>query len=125
MAVDTREIEVRIRDEIDGEIGEICVIHLGRGQSLFDILAAKRPFVSWFNVRSVYLHASPALNLNPRGSTVTQSRFRVDTWGENLFTTNNPRHRLTLTLDPVGEGGSGAAGAGRCLPRVARPPRGA
>jgi len=122
---DAKRIEVTIRDEIDGDTTETCVMYLGRGQLICAILEARRPLVNWYNVRSVNQHTSPHLNWNPRDSTPIQTRLIVNTWGERLWQgANNREHRLTLTLDPVRVLSSGVV-ARRCLPSVKPPGRGA
>jgi len=68
---DAKRIELTIRDEIDGDITETCVIYLGRGQLICAILEARRPLVNWYNVRSVNQHTSPHLNWNPRDSVLS------------------------------------------------------
>jgi hypothetical protein len=109
MSADTRDIEVRIWDEIDSGVTETCVIRLERGQNLCDVLESKRALVWWYHVYSINLHTSPPLNWRPRESTPTQTRFMVNRWGESLFDWHTREHCLKLHLDvPVVRADGGA-----------------
>ena len=116
MAGETRDIEVRIWDEIDSGVTETCVIRLERGANLCDMLESKRALVWWYHVYSMNLHTSPPLSWRPRESTPAQTRFVVNEWGERLFDWDTREHRLKLHLDrPVA-----AARRGVPAPRPAR-----
>ncbi len=118
MSADTRDIEVRIWDDLDHGVTETCVIRLERGQNLCEVLERKRALVWWYHVSSTNLHTSPHLNWSPRESTPTQTRFMVNRWGESLFDWDTREHRLKLELDvPVVRAG----GARRGLPTTGRP----
>ena len=121
---DRKRIELRRRDEVDGDLTEAYMIYLGRGESLCPILEARRALVNWYNVRSVNLHTSPHLNWNPRESTPDVTRSTVNRWGESLWEgANNREHRLTLTTDPVRVVESRGEVGRRCLPSVKKPSR--
>ncbi len=115
MSVDTRDIELRIWNEVDSGETERCVIHLERGQNLCAVLESKRALVWWENVYSINVGLSPPLNWRPREHEPAQTRFMVNHWGECLFDTLTREHRLKLQCQmpevravPVVRAGGGA-----------------